>query len=380
MVIFDERVACAHIFLSGGAAANHVAALCTESAAIGTRWVVKKGAGCSANSRHGGGRSGGLDPCLAGWGLVCNGGGSLEQHWPDEILGNLWEAVLALRIEDGIGGVLDREPMQLGDKFCKLSVLVHPGLQLGVLLFEIHCACLILWLLSGRHVTIAVILEPVVTLQVSVMQRVTVLPEWAQVMVLTSEEALHPVVGVSWPRANGVTGLIAKATLQGPVELHIGEVSTCGSEHIVKLIWLVGWVLGLHGKQAGSEDFPVIRVKPVEKFCTVIIVRNLVSELQGVSNCEEASVILHDVILIMHAGMCGHINKVHQALPGVAHGSSGIRVQVIQGSLEGNPVTCTEAVEHPPEVAHGEGNVLQDTFHLLLVGEAVTGGDHVILM
>jgi hypothetical protein len=88
-------------------------------------------------------------------------------------------------------------------------------------------------------------------------------------------------------------------------------------------------VLGLHGKQAGSKDFPVVRVKPMEKFCAVIVTRNLVSKSQGVSDCEETSVILHDVILVMHAGMHGHINKVHQALPGVACGGSGIGVQAI---------------------------------------------------
>jgi hypothetical protein len=176
---------------------NHVATLCTESAAIGTRWVAKKRAGCGADSRCGGRRSGGLDPHLAGWGLVRNSGGGLEQLQPDEILGDLWEAVLALCIEDGIGGVSDREPVQLGDEVCKLSVLVHPGLQLGVLLFEMHCACLVLWLSSSGHVTIAVVLEPVVALQVSVAQRVVVLPEWAWVMVFTPEEALHPSIRVS---------------------------------------------------------------------------------------------------------------------------------------------------------------------------------------
>jgi hypothetical protein len=196
-VVFDERMACAHIFLGGRAAANHVAMLCTESAAVGMRWAVKKGAGCGANSRCGGRRSGRLDPRLAGWGLVCNGGGGLEQLWPDEILGDLWEVVLALRIEDGIGRVLDRESMQLGDKVCKLSVLVHLGLQLGVLLFEMNCACLILRLLSGGHVTIVVMLELRVALQVSVTQGIAVLPEWAWVMVFTPKEVLHPSIRVS---------------------------------------------------------------------------------------------------------------------------------------------------------------------------------------
>jgi hypothetical protein len=161
-----------------------------------------------------------------------------------------------------------------------------------------------------------------------------VLPEWAQVVVFTPEEALHPAIGVGQSGVNGVTGLIMKAALQGPVKLHIGEVSMCSSEHIIELIWLVGWVLGLHGKQVGSKNFLVIRVKPMEKFCAVIVIRNLVSKPQGVSNCEEMSVILHDIILIMHVGMSGHINKVHQALPGVAHGGGSIGVQVIQGSLE----------------------------------------------
>jgi hypothetical protein len=210
---FLMSMACVHIFLSGGAAANHVATLCTESAAISTRWAVKKGAGRGANSRCGGRCHGGLDPRLAGWGLVHNGGGSLEQLQPDEILGNLWEAVLALRIEDGIGGVLDREPMQLGDEVCKLSVLVHLGLWLGVLLFEMHCVCLILRLSSSGHVTIVVVLEPVVVLQVSVMQRVTVLPEWAWVVVFTPKEVLHPSIRVSQSGVDGVTGLITKAAL-----------------------------------------------------------------------------------------------------------------------------------------------------------------------
>jgi hypothetical protein len=78
-----------------------------------------------------------------------------------------------------------------------------------------------------------------------------------------------------------------------------------------------------------SKDFPVIRVKPTEKFCAVIIIRNLVSKLQGVSDCEEMSVVLHDVILVVHAGTCGHINKVHQPLPGVVYGGGGIGVQAI---------------------------------------------------
>jgi hypothetical protein len=120
------------------------------------------------------------------------------------------------------------------------------------------------------------------------------------------------------------------------------------SEDVVKVIWLVGWVLGLHGKQVGSKDFPVVRVKPMEKLCAVIIVRNLVSKAQGVSDCEEMSVILHDIILVMHVGTHSHINEVHQALPGVARGSSSIRVQAIQGSLEGSPVTGTKAGEHSP--------------------------------
>jgi hypothetical protein len=196
MVIFDECMACAHVFLGGRAAANHMAVLCTESTAVSMRWAVEKGAGHGADSRRGSRCSGGLDPCLAGWGLVCNSGGSLEQLWLDEILGDLWEVVLALCVEDGIGRVSDREPMQLGDEVCKLSVLVHPGLWLGVLLFEMHCACLVLQLSSGGHVMIVVVLEPVVMLQVLVTQRVVVLPEWAWVTVLTSKEVLHPAVGV----------------------------------------------------------------------------------------------------------------------------------------------------------------------------------------
>jgi hypothetical protein len=75
------------------------------------RWVVEKGAGHGADSRCGGRCSGRLDPCLAGWGLVCNGGGILEQLQLNKILGDLWEVVLALYIEDGIGRVLDREPV-----------------------------------------------------------------------------------------------------------------------------------------------------------------------------------------------------------------------------------------------------------------------------
>jgi hypothetical protein len=161
----------------------------------------------------GGGRSGRLDPCLAGWGLVCNGGGSLEQLQLDEILGDLWEAVLALHIEDSIGRVLDRESMQLGDKVCKLSVLIHPGLWLGVLLFEMNCVCLVLQLPSGGHVMIAVMLESRVTLQVLVTQGIVVLPEWAWVAVFTPEEVLHPLIRVGQSGVDGVTGLITKVAL-----------------------------------------------------------------------------------------------------------------------------------------------------------------------
>jgi hypothetical protein len=143
-VIFDEHAACTHVFLGSGAAVNHVAMLCTECAAIGMRWAAEKGAGCGGDSRCGGRCSSRLDPHLAGWGLVCNGGGGLDQLWLDEILGDLWEVVLALCIEDGIGRVLDREPMQLGDKVFKLSILICLGLWLGVLLFEMDCACFIL--------------------------------------------------------------------------------------------------------------------------------------------------------------------------------------------------------------------------------------------
>jgi hypothetical protein len=213
MVIFDEHTACAHIFLGSRAAVNHMAMLCTESTAVGMRWVVEKGAGCGADSRCRGGHSGRLDPCLAGWGLVCNGGGSLEQLWPDEILGDLWEVVLALCIEDGIGRVLDRESMQLGDKVCKLSVLIHLGLWLGVLLFEMNCVCLILQLPSGRHVAIVVVLELRVMLQVLVMQGIAVLLEWAWVTVFTPKEVLHPLIGVGQSGVDRVAGLIMKAAL-----------------------------------------------------------------------------------------------------------------------------------------------------------------------
>jgi hypothetical protein len=83
--------------------------------------------------------------------------------------------VLALCIENSISRVSDREPMQLGDKVCKLSILIYPALWLEVLLFEMYCTCFILWLSSGEHVMVMVRLKSVVTLQVLITQGIVVL-------------------------------------------------------------------------------------------------------------------------------------------------------------------------------------------------------------
>jgi hypothetical protein len=125
---------------------------------------------------------------------------------------------------------------------------------------------------------------------------------------------------------NGVAGFLTKAVLKGPVKLSIREITTHSSKDIFKVIWLVGRMLRLHDKEAGGENLLVIRVKPTEEFHTVILFRDLVSKLKGVSDDEETSVVLHDIVFVVHAGLCSHINKIHQALPGVACGSSSVRV------------------------------------------------------
>jgi hypothetical protein len=104
-VVLDEHTARAHIFFCGWTVANHVAVMGAECTTIGPRWPAKKRAGRRAGGKREGGQSGGLDPRLAGWGMVCDGGGGLEQLRPHEVLGYLWEAVLALCVEDGVGGV-----------------------------------------------------------------------------------------------------------------------------------------------------------------------------------------------------------------------------------------------------------------------------------
>jgi hypothetical protein len=76
------------------------------------------------------------------------------------------------------------------------SAIVHPSLRLAVILLELSSACLGLELLSGRRVAVTVELESAVTLQGSVAQRVTVLPEWAQGAVFLPKKALNPTIGV----------------------------------------------------------------------------------------------------------------------------------------------------------------------------------------
>jgi hypothetical protein len=145
------------------------------------------------------------------------------------------------------------------------SAIVRLSLRLGIILLELDSACLGLEQLSGRHVAVTVELESAVTLQVSVAQRVAGLPEWAQGAVFSPKKALNPAIGVDWPGAGPVTGLITEAALQRPVELRVREIATGSSEHTFKVIWLVSWVLGFHGKQAGGKNLPVVRVKPSER-------------------------------------------------------------------------------------------------------------------
>jgi hypothetical protein len=95
-VVLDECTAGAHIFFCGWTVANHVAVMGAEWTSIGPRWPAKKRAGRRAGSECEGGQSGGLGLRLAGWGMVCDGGGGLEQLRPHEVLGYLREAVLAL--------------------------------------------------------------------------------------------------------------------------------------------------------------------------------------------------------------------------------------------------------------------------------------------
>jgi len=189
-----------------------------------------------------------------------------------------------LPMKEGVCLLLNVQAMHLTQQFLHLSVLI--------LLFEVHGPCLdsghrgvVLRASVVRMVTISSVVAGVIAMRVAFtgVIRVTSIAQPSVTMgvkfvaVIVVPSAVTGVGGMSmieakigaWVRVRiGIIPclvIVIESSLDGAVELSIGEVIPCRLENVLELVGSVTGVVRTHGKDPARQDFSVFTVEAFEE-------------------------------------------------------------------------------------------------------------------